>query len=482
MSVVPFVRYPKLSIRRKGSTWRVKHKDESWPIVIYARDIYFGTGRLLTTMTLDRHDEGRTSPTRILTSNVDLLVAARRKSFAEEASKRLREAGAEGDLAVSITTMIDALLEAISESKTTIDMVALEDVLVPDDLTPKYVVWPIVPHARPGMLVASSGSGKSSLAGLIGLSVSTGIEILPGIEPREEGPVIYIGQEEDAAQMKVRIMMLIRGHQLKIDLKNYHFMKLRGGSLIDSAELIAEAAASIKAKLIIVDSAQATWGSEGDAIRDYASRWFNAVEMLETPTLIIEHPSAQGTKKNDGEGWAAGTTVKRDRAGHVWGVRSTEIPVQDGNPYRYHVKLLDSKRNYVARQPDINYEVLIYRHDWSRFIPADSLNAESVVDATRTFAAMASIMRDPDEAHEEGWTAMELAERLKFKDDRRVRAELNLDQWRQAPWDEGAEVTMHQVEGTGSGRTNPARYSLEVRQPEPVQLSVLPGGADDAVN
>lgn len=463
MSSVPWVRYPKLQFFKNGSTWRVRHEDVSWPITLYARDIYYGTGRLLATLTIDRQDAGSDKPTRILTGNVDMLTAIQRTRFAEEASKRLsRTNGATGDFAVPITAMIDAMLERLQESKYEIDSVWLGDVEVPKDLTPKYVVWPIVPVARPGMLVAASGSGKSTLAAMIGLSVITGEEILPGIEPRIPGPVIYIGQEEDEAQMRVRVEMMMRGHEIKADLHRYLFMKLRGGSLIDSAELIAERAAEIKASLVIIDSAQATWGTEGDAVRDYATRWFNAVDMLGVPTLIVEHPNLFGTKKDDGAGFAAGTSVKRDRAGHVWGVKSIEIPAAEGMPYRYHVTLKDAKRNYVARQPDIIYEILIHGHQWARFQPAEVLTAESIVDPSRLFAALASIMRAPDEEHEEGWTAAELAARMKAKDDRRIRGELGLDLWRQASWDPDLEVKARKVAGSGT-KGDPARYLLESR-------------------
>lgn len=462
MSSVPWVRYPKLQFFKNGSTWRVKHEDVSWPITLYARDIYYGTGRLLATLTIDRQDAGSEKPTRILTGNIDLLTAAQRTRFAKEASDRLQRTNAKGDFTVPITSMIDAMLERLQESKYEIDAIPLNEVEIPADLTPQYVVWPIVPVSRPGMLVASSGSGKSTLAAMIGLSVITGEELLPGIEPRNPGPVIYIGQEEDAAQMRVRVEMMMRGHEIKADLGRYLFMKLRGSSLIDSAEMIAEKADEIKASMVIIDSAQATWGTEGDAIRDYATRWFNAVDSLATPTLIIEHPNLFGTKKDDGSGMAAGTSVKRDRSGHVWGVKSVEIPAADGMPYRYHVTLKDAKRNYVARQPDIIYEVLINGHQWTKFVPAEVLTAESIVDASRLFAALASIMRGPDELHDEGWTAAELAQRMKAKDDRRIRTELGLDIWRLSPWDADVEVKMRKVIGSGT-KGDPARYLLETR-------------------
>jgi hypothetical protein len=305
----------------------------------------------------------------------------------------------------------------------------------------------------------------------------TGKEIVPGIQPRDPGPVLYIGQEEDVEQMKVRIMMMMRGHGIEADLSLFMYMKLRGSSLIDSAELIGEKAADHRAKLIIIDSAQATWGSETEGVRDYATRWFNAVDSLLIPTLIIEHPNLAGTKENKGAGFAAGTSVKRDRCGHVWGVKSIEIPPKPDMPYRYHVTLVDSKRNYVARQPDITYEVVVQGHQWTRFMVADALTAESVVEASSVWNALASVLKEPDEEHEEGWTTAELQAHLGAKDDRRIRQELALGVWRPAAWATGMEARAVQVEGTG-GRGNPARWVLESRKSELVEMGFAPGDED----
>lgn len=481
---VPFVRHPNLTFGRRGSTWRVKHTSEAWPLTMYARDVYPGTARLLATLTLDRQDPGMRDPVRILTSSVDLLVARQRATFAKEAATRLARASGDdkvdGTQETAITSLLDALLEKLTEVRYDLEMVSLEDVEVPDDLTPKYAVWPIVPVARPGLLIAQSGSGKSTLAGGIALEVVSGVNVVPGIEAREHGAVVYIGQEEDAVQMKVRIMQLLKGHNIDpACLRDFHYVKLRGSSLLDSAEMVAEAAANVKAKLVVVDSAQATWGNNDDGnVREYASRWFNAVDMLETPTLIIDHPSLAGMKqKNGAELMAAGTSVKRDRSGHVWTVRSIEIPVREGQPFKYHVTLTDAKRNYVSRQPNITYETAVFRHEWMKFIEAGEMDAAAVVESSRTFQTIVSIMRNeayPTTQAGEGWTSAELAKQMQAKDDRRIRSELTLGQWRPDPLTNEREVTITQVEGTG-GRGNPGRFVLETRNVA-VQLSVLPGG------
>ena len=195
---VPYSQHPGLEFKRKGSTWMVSHKNEDWPLRLYARDVYYGTGRLLATLTLDRQDPGVPRPARILTSSVDLLTARQRTMFAEEAARRLtRAAGAEDQLKVQqqgITTLLDALLERLHDIRYEMDIVSLEDVELPTDLTPKYAVWPIVPKSRPGLLIAPSGSGKSTLAAGIAVGVVTGHEAVRGDDPAGEGqpPVLLL--------------------------------------------------------------------------------------------------------------------------------------------------------------------------------------------------------------------------------------------------------------------------------------------------
>jgi hypothetical protein len=473
-----FHRYPSLTFQRKGAIWRVRHRSAEWPFVLYARDIYYGTGRLLATLNFTREDEG-VPEVGILTESCDLLTAAQRKRFAKEAAERVARAqGQEGaKFQPSIETMVDAMLERLLEVRNEVEVTDLYDVEVPADLTPKYAVWPLVPVARAGMLVAPSGSGKSTLAGAVAVSVGHEVELIPGIEPRVSGPVIYIGQEENTDQMRARTEMMCRGHGIKLQKSRLIFMKLRGGSLIDSAERIGEQVGHWKAVLVIVDSAQATWGDGGDAIREYASRWFSAVERLGAPTLIIEHPNLAGTKKPGQFLEAAGTSVKRDRSGHVWSVSSVEIPVRPGSPLKYHVTLKDVKRNYVARQPDIIYESMVHGHDWTRFVVADAISSDTVIDGSRTWEAVSSTIRELDEFHAEGWTTAEIATHLKYKDDRRVRQELLLDVWRPHPRNSEIEEKAELVEGTGDGRGNPKRYRLTSRyvSRDPVQMSMAPG-------
>lgn len=468
-----------LQFERRGSTWVCF--DPQWELLLIARDLYHGTDRLLSTMTLARQLGDGTPNPKVMTERVNLLIGTQRRGFAKECARRLASGpGTSEGIEVGINSMIDGLLEHLLQLHGEIEVHALDDIILPADLTPRYALWPFVPASRPGMVVGPSGQGKSGFAGFGGLSVVTGKILLPRIDPQMQGPVLYIGQEEDKEQWAARITQMCRGHGIEIP-KHYYYLRLSTGSLIDSAEMIAEQAAVKHAVLVIVDSAQATWGTESESVRGYASSWFNAVDQLGVPTLIVEHPNLAETKKPIAGGFAAGSSVKRDRVGHAWNLKSIELPVREGFPTRYHVTLTDAKRNYVARQPNVTYETLIHGHDWIRFIEAEEMTAETVVDGgSRNDDAMASFMRDPDEEYEEGWLVSEVVKRMGASDDRRIRQALTADYWRPARWNPTIQYRFEQTEGTGAGRNNPAKFRLITRSLG-VQMSMLPGDLDEGL-
>ena len=459
---------------KRGRTWVCY--PENWEVYLIARDVHPGTERLVTTLTLARHIEQQRRSQSIYTSYVNLLTGSQRINFAKEGARRLKGVGGNGmseeAVVAAILTMLDDMTEHLLLSKATLTEAFACDISVPDDLTPPYALWPLVPESRPGMLVAPSGSGKSGFALMCGLSVVTGQAFLERLEPRVKGPVIYIGQEEDAKQWKARLVMLCRGYQLSDEecehvYHNFIYMRIpEESSIIDSAEVLAERAATLKAVMIIIDSAQATWGGGDDQIREYASRWYSAVSMIGVPALVIEHPNASDQRKGGGTGgFAAGTSVKRDRVGHAWSMTSLEMPrPQDQGPYRYHVTLKDEKRNYVAKQPDIIYETVVSGFQWMKIEEAEALTAETIVGTSRLWGAIASIMRDPDEDRIDlGWTIDEITTRLKQRDPRRVGTELRTNQWRQHPDRPDIQEKPLKVFGTGTSKNNPGRYKLVSR-------------------
>ena len=469
-----------LTFERRGVTWVCGYKDRSsWPVILIARSVYPGTARLVTTLTLGRALDG--APTLgVLTEKVDLLVHAQCARFAHTAAARLQN-GSGSDLGTvqrAIESMIDGLQEQLLAYQTEADILDATEIDVPADPTPLYAVWPFVPSSRAGMLVGPKGAGKSTTVQAGGLSVVTGRLFLPRVEPRVQGPVIYIGQEEDAAQWAARLQMICSGYGIERP-RHYHYMQLRNSSLIESAEIVAEQAANKRAVLVIIDSAQATWGSADDQVRDYATRWFNAVKQIGVPAWVVDHPNRSESKNGGTNGnsvSAAGTSVKEDRVGHWWAMKSVEIPVPDGTPHRYHVTLSDGGRNYVARQPDIEYEVLHRGYDWVRFEEAGPLALSLPAISSALFRKLAATMRQNGAQAE--WSEAQLADRI-GRSTRQIHDALRDGlEWRRSVDGEYEERIVCVQQGGGRGRAS--QYALETRQP-PVTMGSAPGADEGMV-
>jgi hypothetical protein len=155
-----------------------------------------------------------------------------------------------------------------------------------------------------------------------------------------------------------------------------------------------------------------------------------------------------------------------------------EIPVQEGQPFRYHVTLSDVKRNYVRRQEDIIYETIISGFEWARFVPSEPISAEMVVGSSTLWGRIGLRLRELDESHEDGWTAEELAADLE-QDRTHVIKELSLlENWHPGLHTDVEERVMKMGRGV---RGDPYRYRIETRlKKESVRLSTAPGNPETA--
>ena len=175
---------------------------------------------------------------------------------------------------------------------------------------------------------------------------------------------------------------------------------------------------------------------------------------------MIDHPNRFDTH-NGQDIEAAGTSVKGDRLGHQWTLKSIELPRATVMDSRYHVTLTDTKRNYVAKQADITYATIIHGYEWVHFEESEELSADTILSSTSLFRRIVSLMRQSGPDHM-GWTLTELTDALGEKSDGRIRAELRTDLWRISPDGALAERVIR-VKGGGVGRGNVALYALQTR-------------------
>lgn len=190
----------------------------------------------------------------------------------------------------------------------------------------------------PSLIVMPGESGKSTIGRALALSHAAGREIVPGIPPRTKGPALYVaGEAPQAASHWRSLEAICRGQG--IDLRSIdHRIELyapRGKPLHRVARELAEMAKDFA--LIVLDSLQTmlSVSEHSTNIRDRDTVFWNAIDQIDRPTLIIAHPNRSDAKAwNRSDGRAAGSDVTRDRSRISWQGFYRDEAAAAGQSYR----------------------------------------------------------------------------------------------------------------------------------------------------
>ena len=221
-------------------------------------------------------------------------------------------------------------------------MAAEEDIGAPVDLRTAATALPsggldtIRPLWRSTTGLAAPGdTGKSTLARAVAVSLAAAVPVIPGIEPVGPArPVLYVAAEDSGAHWHARsVEAICRGVGLaRADLAEpIELFDARGRPLHRIARAVAERAADFGA--IVLDSQQALLAQldPSGGIRDRDSLFWNAVDGLERPVLIIAHPNrADARDWERADGRVAGSEVNRDRVRMLWRATCKDEPAAAG--------------------------------------------------------------------------------------------------------------------------------------------------------
>lgn len=208
----------------------------------------------------------------------------------------------------------------------------------PTRIRAEELVVPLLPHNKATILYGDGGVGKSYFAIATGVSVRSGIEIIPGFRPTRRGGVLYLDYEADDEDLDWRIQQVCSGADIEPVEFHYRFCTLPIPLNIES---VAKVVVQEGIELVIVDSVGAAMGSghEGGDPADATNRMFDALRMLKTTILLIDHvPKVQllaGPMK------PYGSTFKVNRARCTWEMRQA-TSIGDG---AIHVALFHRKSN-----------------------------------------------------------------------------------------------------------------------------------------
>jgi KaiC/GvpD/RAD55 family RecA-like ATPase len=161
---------------------------------------------------------------------------------------------------------------------------------MPTRIAPAWRLDPILPSDKPTILYGEGGTGKSTLATAIAVSVETGVAVIEGWIPRR-APVLYLDWETSPDDVDEHVKGVARGANIPgpVTLRYRRCF----GPLVDQVDEIARLVAIEKIGLLVVDSIGLAAGSSGDGTdaSESAIRLFSAFRAIGTTVLAIDHVS-----------------------------------------------------------------------------------------------------------------------------------------------------------------------------------------------
>lgn len=209
-------------------------------------------------------------------------------------------------------------------------------------------------------------TGKSWLALALAVSVTTGLEILPGYRPLLRGTVLYLDWETDHDTLNLRVQQIARG--AGIDTPNILYLRM-DGPFADSVERILALIQEHGVVLIILDSVEAAMAgsvSAGAPPNEGPSKINRGLRRLGRITsFMVDHISAEQAQQKGVARKAYGNIFKRNWVRLAFQLKQARESSADGYG---HLGLFCAKRNNgkefapVGLRWEINDEVC----RWSR--------------------------------------------------------------------------------------------------------------------
>lgn len=208
-----------------------------------------------------------------------------------------------------------------------------------------WVVQDFLERNQSHSLYGDGSLGKSWIALALGVSVMTGVEILPGYRPFGRGGVVYVDFETDYQTMNERVKQIARGAGIAPPDIPYLRLDL---PFADCLERVLTVCQEHAATLVIVDSVEAAMAGSGDhggGMNEGPARMNQALRRLRRTSLLIDHVNAEQAKNRGLAGKAYGSIFKRNWVRLSYELKATR-EVARGEPA--HLGLFCAKRNNGA--------------------------------------------------------------------------------------------------------------------------------------
>jgi hypothetical protein len=158
---------------------------------------------------------------------------------------------------------------------------------MPRSVQRSYRIEPVMPLGDPVILYGEGGTGKSTLAAALAVSVQTGVVVVDGFIPRRAN-VLYLDWESGPEAINERVALVAAGVHLPEPVQIRYRAMAR--PLPEQAEDLAAFVAREDIGLVIVDSVGLASGiGDGGDAAETAWRLFSAFRVLRTTVLAVDH-------------------------------------------------------------------------------------------------------------------------------------------------------------------------------------------------
>jgi hypothetical protein len=214
---------------------------------------------------------------------------------------------------------------------------------------PAYVVRPVLVKDVPTILFAKEGTGKSTLAAGLAVSVATGLPLLEGWDVENPCPVLVLDWETSQEDWNAHIAYISMGLGVAPPDNIYyrHMAQPITKDIKQTAKMITDKGIG----LVVVDSTMMAGPSGGSEAAEGALELFRALRMLNTTTLLVDHLNKQ-TASGDGAR-PYGSVYKPALARATFELWEGDPPATVEEDTQYLV-LSHRKANLTARHPDTN--------------------------------------------------------------------------------------------------------------------------------
>ena len=167
---------------------------------------------------------------------------------------------------------------------------------VQDENAQPYLIQPFVAAAGVTVLFGPGGTGKSTLAAALALTVMSG-ETIMGDFVHDTGPVLWVDYEADENEPYSRELAFRRFKGMDIAEHEMRYVKPIS-KFTDSMPSIRRVVHDMGAKLVVVDSIANARRGDANGAEDTVAL-FSVMGQMGVPVLAIDHMSADAAAKQD---------------------------------------------------------------------------------------------------------------------------------------------------------------------------------------